>query len=92
MVGSKYEHEGIAKHGAKLVTAVSTAKVPKLTVVLGGSFGAGNYGMVRRFRGLPRLNFTFWLRLLANLSFDLHSAVEHLVPDSCICGQMHGSV
>lgn len=46
MVGKKYEHEGIAKHGAKLVTAVSTAKVPKLTLILGGSFGAGNYGMV----------------------------------------------
>jgi len=46
MVGSRYEHEGIAKHGAKLVTAVSTANVPKITLVLGGSFGAGNYGMV----------------------------------------------
>lgn len=53
MIGSKYEHEGIAKHGAKLVTAVSTAKVPKLTVVLGGSFGAGNYGMCGRAFG-PR--------------------------------------
>lgn len=48
MVGKKYEHEGIAKHGAKLVTAVSTASVPKLTVVIGGSFGAGNYGMCGR--------------------------------------------
>lgn len=48
MVGQKYEHEGIAKHGAKLVTAVSTAKVPKITVVVGGSFGAGNYGMCGR--------------------------------------------
>jgi 3-methylcrotonyl-CoA carboxylase beta subunit len=45
MVGGKYEAEGIAKHGAKLVTAVATATVPKLTVVIGGSFGAGNYGM-----------------------------------------------
>jgi len=48
MVGRQYEAEGIAKHGAKLVTAVSTATVPKLTVVIGGSFGAGNYGMCGR--------------------------------------------
>lgn len=48
MVGKKYENEGIAKHGAKLVTAVSTANVPKFTVVVGGSFGAGNYGMCGR--------------------------------------------
>jgi 3-methylcrotonyl-CoA carboxylase beta subunit len=48
MVGGKYEAEGIAKHGAKLVTAVTTATVPKLTVVIGGSFGAGNYGMAGR--------------------------------------------
>lgn len=48
MVGKKYESEGIAKHGAKLVNAVSTVNVPKLTVVVGGSFGAGNYGMCGR--------------------------------------------
>ena len=48
MVGQKYEHEGIAKHGAKLVHAVSCARVPKITVVVGGSFGAGNYGMCGR--------------------------------------------
>ncbi len=48
MVGQKYEAEGIAKHGAKLVTAVACAAVPKFTVVLGGSFGAGNYGMCGR--------------------------------------------
>ncbi len=48
MVGSKYEAGGIAKNGAKLVTAVSCANVPKLTVVMGGSFGAGNYGMCGR--------------------------------------------
>lgn len=48
MVGKQYEHGGIAKDGAKLVTAVSTAPVPKLTVVIGGSFGAGNYGMCGR--------------------------------------------
>lgn len=48
MVGKQYENEGIAKHGAKFVTAVSTVKVPKFTVVIGGSFGAGNYGMCGR--------------------------------------------
>lgn len=48
MVGRKYENEGIARHGAKLVTAVATASVPKFTVVIGGSFGAGNYGMCGR--------------------------------------------
>ncbi len=48
MVGRDYEAGGIAKHGAKLVTAVSTARVPKLTVIAGGSFGAGNYGMCGR--------------------------------------------
>jgi 3-methylcrotonyl-CoA carboxylase beta subunit len=48
MVGRKYENEGIARHGAKLVTAVATAAVPKFTVIIGGSFGAGNYGMCGR--------------------------------------------
>ena len=53
MVGRKYEHEGIAKHGAKMVMAVSNAEVPKFTVIIGGSFGAGNYGMCGRAFG-PR--------------------------------------
>ena len=53
MVGRKYEAGGIAKDGAKLVTAVATAAVPKLTVIIGGSFGAGNYGMCGRAYG-PR--------------------------------------
>ncbi|MFV3416026.1 carboxyl transferase domain-containing protein [Pseudomonas nitroreducens] len=48
MVGQKYEAGGIAKHGAKLVTAVACAQVPKFTVIIGGSFGAGNYGMCGR--------------------------------------------
>jgi len=48
MVGKQYEHGGIAKHGAKMVTAVACANVPKLTVLIGGSFGAGNYGMCGR--------------------------------------------
>ncbi|MER1966645.1 carboxyl transferase domain-containing protein [Castellaniella sp. GW247-6E4] len=56
MVGRKYENEGIARHGAKMVTAVSTASVPKFTVLIGGSFGAGNYGMCGRAFS-PRLLF-----------------------------------
>jgi 3-methylcrotonyl-CoA carboxylase beta subunit len=48
MVGRKYENEGIARHGAKMVTAVATTAVPKITMVVGGSFGAGNYGMSGR--------------------------------------------
>ena len=48
MVGKKYENGGIAKNGAKMVTAVACAKVPKFTVIVGGSFGAGNYGMCGR--------------------------------------------
>ncbi len=48
MVGRDYEAGGIAKHGAKMVTAVATTRVPKLTVVIGGSFGAGNYSMCGR--------------------------------------------
>ncbi|MEO0766983.1 MAG: carboxyl transferase domain-containing protein [Pseudomonadota bacterium] len=48
MVGQKYENEGIARHGAKMVTAVATTSVPKITMLVGGSFGAGNYGMAGR--------------------------------------------
>ena len=53
MVGREYENRGIARDGAKLVTAVATAQVPKITVVIGGSFGAGNYAMCGRGYG-PR--------------------------------------
>ncbi|MDW8311928.1 MAG: carboxyl transferase domain-containing protein [Burkholderiales bacterium] len=53
MVGRKYENEGIARHGAKMVAAVACAAVPKFTVIIGGSFGAGNYGMCGRAYG-PR--------------------------------------
>jgi 3-methylcrotonyl-CoA carboxylase beta subunit len=53
MVGKEYEHRGIAKDGAKMVHAVANAKLPKLTVIIGGSFGAGNYGMCGRAYG-PR--------------------------------------
>ena len=58
MVGKKYETEGIARDGAKLVTAVACAKVPKLTVLIGGSFGAGNYGMSGRGYS-PRFLFSW---------------------------------
>ena len=58
MVGSKYEAGGIAKDGAKLVTAVACANVPKFTVIIGGSFGAGNYGMCGRAYG-PRFLWTW---------------------------------
>ncbi len=58
MVGGKYEAGGIAKDGAKLVTAVASAEVPKFTVLIGGSFGAGNYGMCGRAYG-PRFLFTW---------------------------------
>jgi len=53
MVGRRYENEGIARHGAKMVTAVATTAVPKVTMLVGGSFGAGNYGMAGRAYG-PR--------------------------------------
>lgn len=58
MVGRQAEAEGIAKHGAKLVTAVACAQVPKLTVLVGGSFGAGNYGMCGRAFS-PRFLFSW---------------------------------
>jgi len=58
MVGQKYENEGIAKNGAKLVTAVACAQVPKMTVIVGGSFGAGNYGMCGRAYS-PRFLWTW---------------------------------
>jgi 3-methylcrotonyl-CoA carboxylase beta subunit len=58
MVGKKYEEGGIAKHGAKMVTAVACAKVPKFTVIIGGSYGAGNYGMCGRAYS-PRFLFSW---------------------------------
>ncbi len=58
MVGRRYENEGIARHGAKLVTAVATTSVPKITMLVGGSFGAGNYGMAGRAYS-PRFLWTW---------------------------------
>ena len=64
MVGRKYEHGGIAKDGAKMVNAVATASVPKFTVIIGGSFGAGNYAMCGRAYS-PRM---LWLWPNARIS------------------------
>jgi 3-methylcrotonyl-CoA carboxylase beta subunit len=58
MVGRRYENEGIARHGAKMVTAVATTSVPKVTMLVGGSFGAGNYGMAGRAYS-PRFLWTW---------------------------------
>ncbi|MFK7877154.1 MAG: carboxyl transferase domain-containing protein [Paracoccaceae bacterium] len=58
MVGRQYENEGIARHGAKMVTAVATTSVPKITLLVGGSFGAGNYGMAGRAYS-PRFLWTW---------------------------------
>jgi 3-methylcrotonyl-CoA carboxylase beta subunit len=58
MVGRQYENEGIARHGAKMVTAVACANVPKVTILIGGSFGAGNYGMAGRAYS-PRFLWTW---------------------------------
>ncbi|PWE33953.1 methylcrotonoyl-CoA carboxylase [Maritimibacter sp. 55A14] len=58
MVGKRYENEGIARHGAKMVTAVATTKVPKITMIVGGSYGAGNYGMAGRAYS-PRFLWTW---------------------------------
>ncbi len=58
MVGQKYENEGIARHGAKMVTAVASTAVPKITMLVGGSFGAGNYGMAGRAYS-PRFLWTW---------------------------------
>jgi 3-methylcrotonyl-CoA carboxylase beta subunit len=64
MVGRKYENEGIAKHGAKMVNAVSTAGVPKITCILGASYGAGNYGMCGRAYG-PRMLYMWPMAKIA---------------------------
>lgn len=65
MVGRDVEAGGIAKHGAKMVTAVASTQVPKFTVILGGSYGAGNYGMCGRAYRLLKV-----LILKFKLSFD----------------------
>jgi 3-methylcrotonyl-CoA carboxylase beta subunit len=74
MVGSKYEAGGIAKDGAKMVAAVSTARVPKLTVIAGGSFGAGNYGMCGRAYS-PRFLFMWPNARISVMGGDMAAAV-----------------
>ena len=74
MVGSRYEQGGIAKDGAKMVTAVSTARVPKLTVIVGGSFGAGNYGMCGRAYS-PRFLFMWPNARISVMGGEMAAAV-----------------
>jgi 3-methylcrotonyl-CoA carboxylase beta subunit len=74
MVGTEAERGGIAKHSAKLVYAVSNARVPRYTVIIGGSFGAGNYGMCGRgFQ--PRFLFTWPNARIATMSADVAATV-----------------
>jgi len=73
MVGHKYENEGIARNGAKLVTAVACARVPKITLVVGGSYGAGNYGMCGRVYSpnfLSREDADEFLQLIHQVEFE----------------------
>jgi len=74
MVGSKYEQGGIAKDGAKMVAAVSTARVPKITVIVGGSFGAGNYGMCGRAYS-PRFLFMWPNARISVMGGEMAAAV-----------------
>ena len=82
MVGREAEAGGIAKHGAKLVTAVACAKVPKLTVLVGGSYGAGNYGMCGR--AYRYLSIYFKLHNVSLTIFFFYLTVR----DSSTCGQI----
>ena len=97
MVGRQYEAEGIAKNGAKLVNAVATANVPKFTVVVGGSFGAGNYGMCGRAYS-PRMMWMWYVprgckcfMWLAQLFCMARPIVSYGSPNCfiwewCVCG------
>jgi 3-methylcrotonyl-CoA carboxylase beta subunit len=74
MVGTEAERGGIAKHSAKLVYAVANARVPRFTVIIGGSYGAGNYGMCGRgFR--PRFLFSWPNARIATMSADVAATV-----------------
>ena len=74
MVGRKYENEGIARHGAKMVTAVASTNVPKVTMLVGGSFGAGNYGMCGRGFD-PRFLFAWPNSRIATMAADTAETV-----------------
>ena len=76
MVGKKYEHEGIAKHGAKLVNAVSTTPCPKITLIFGGSYGAGNYGMCGRAYS-PRFGDFFFKKTIKNNKINKKGSSLH---------------
>lgn len=80
MVGSNYEAEGIAKHGAKLVSAVATANVPKITTVIGGSYGAGNYGMCGRAYS-PRMMYMLPTGRISVMGGDQAASVLSMVKE-----------
>lgn len=88
MVGSHAEANGIAKNGAKMVTAVACANVPKITLLIGGSYGAGNYGISAN----PR---TFFFSVSSNFDFDsmrFQVCAEGLIRHgSCSLGPIHVS-
>jgi 3-methylcrotonyl-CoA carboxylase beta subunit len=86
MVGRQYEAGGIAKHGAKMVHAVSCARVPKLTVIIGGSFGAGNYSMCGRAFS-PRFLWTWPGSRISAMGGDEAAAVLATVRRSQMDGQ-----
>jgi 3-methylcrotonyl-CoA carboxylase beta subunit len=87
MVGSKYEAGGIAKDGAKMVAAVSTARVPKLTVIVGGSFGAGNYGMCGRAYS-PRFLFMWPNARISVMGGEMAAAVMNEVGQPGIAAEL----
>jgi len=82
MVGQKYEAGGIAKDGAKLVTAVATTKVPKITMLIGGSFGAGNYGMAGRAYS-PRFLWTWPNSRMVVSGVSKKRAISNNQPSTC---------
>jgi len=88
MVGAKYEAGGIAKDGAKLVAAVSTARVPKLTVIVGGSFGAGNYGMCGRAYS-PRFLFMWPNARISVMGGEMAAAVMKEVGQPETAAELH---
>lgn len=80
MVGRKYEEEGIIKHGAKMVNAVANSTVPQFTIIVGGSFGAGNYGMCGRAYD-PRLLFTWPNSRIAVMGADQAAGVLAIIQE-----------
>ena len=81
MIGKSYEEKGIAKDGAKLVNAVSTTTVPKITVIIGGSFGAGNYAMCGRAYQ-PRFLFSWPNSRISVMGGEIAAKVLSSVKDS----------